>query len=365
MGNRRTTVLAGVLLGAATVAACAAAASSGSRLRLVQGPGHPVSGHATSIVVGGPDARPKVEVWISQRSVSRSFTTRAQSHGRYRARVVFPMAGRWTFGARTQGIRVRLGSVRVRPRAIPLRFTWPTSVDAEPDGSLLLAEGGDQTGHGRVLRIDPATGKTVVVARADEAYSVAHAPSGVVYLSAGHLLLRLDGKGGTTRVAQADGDIGPVAVAANGDVYFTTQTQVFRVAGGTGAPTPVAGQLSGPHGLAVTSDGGLLVADTGHGRVVRIDLKTGVAETWGEIGEPRGMEIARDGTVYVVDASTHRVIHLMADGRPLASPPHVFFDPYDLAVAADGSVYVVDTSVSGRLYRIAPSGKAAVVSRLR
>jgi len=364
MGNRTSTVLAGVLLGAATVAACAAA-SSGSRLRLVHGPGRPVSGHAASIVVGGQSTPGNVRVWIAQGSVSRSFNARPQSRGRYRARVVFPTAGRWTFGARAHGVRVQLGSVRVRPRAIPLAFTWPTSVDAEPDGSLLLAEGGDQTGHGRVLRIDPATGKTVVVARADEAYSVAHAPSGVVYLSAGHFLLRLDGKGGTTQVARADGDIGPVAVAANGDVYFTTQTQVFRVAGGTGTPTPVAGQLSGPHGLAVTNDGGLLVSDTGHGRVVRIDLKTGAAETWGQISEPRGMEIAHDGTVYVVDASTHRVIHLMADGRPLASLPHVFFDPYDLAVAANGSVYVVDTSVSGRLYRIARGGKATVVSRFR
>jgi DNA-binding beta-propeller fold protein YncE len=337
MGSRRSTVLTAALVGTAAVAACAVA-SPGSRLWLVHGPGRPVSGRAASIVVGGNGARRKVKVWIALGSVRRSFTARTQSHDRYRARVVFPTAGRWTFGARMPGIRVRLGSVRVRPRAIPLTFTWPTSVDVEPDGSLLLAEGGDQTGHGRVLRIDPATGKTSVVARADEAYAVVHGPSGAVYLSAGHLLLRLDGRGGTTPVAQADGDIGPVAVAANG---------------------------SGPHGLAVTNDGGLLVSDTGHGRVIRIDLKTGVAETWGQISEPRGMQIARDGTVYLVDASTHRVSHLMADGRPLASLPHVFYDPYDVAVAADGSVYVVDTAVSGRLYRVSPSGKTTVVSRFR
>lgn len=55
----------------------------------------------------------------------------------------------------------------------------------------------------------------------------------------------------------------------------------------------------------------------------------------------------------------------MADGRPLASPPHVYSDPYDLAVAADGSVYVVGTSVAGRVYRVAPSGKVTPVSRFR
>jgi hypothetical protein len=100
------------------------------------------------------------------------------------------------------------------------------------------------------------TGKTTVVAAADEAYSVAVAASGAIYLSAAHVLLRLDGVGGTTPVAQADSDIGPVAVAANGDVYYETETALWKVAGGTGAPTEVADQLSGPHGLAVTGDGG-------------------------------------------------------------------------------------------------------------
>jgi streptogramin lyase len=275
------------------------------------------------------------------------------------ARVVFPTAGRWTFGARADGVRVRLGSVRVRARPVPLRFVWPTSVDVEPDGSLLLVE----NGNGRVVRIDRATGKSVAVATVDRAYAIAHAPSGALYLSAGRSLLRLDGAGGTTPVAQAGADIGPVAVAANGDVYYATATQAFRLAGGAGSPTQVAGGLSGPHGLVVTDDGGLLVSDTGHGRVERIDLKTGHAETWGRIVEPRGIDIARDGTVYLVDASTHRIVHLMADGRRLGSPKHVFSDPYDVAVTAGGSLYVVDTGASGRLYRVAPNGATTAVSR--
>jgi sugar lactone lactonase YvrE len=364
MGSRRGILLIALLAGAAA-AACAAAAP-GSGVRLLQGPGHPVAGRSVSIVVGAKaDPRTKVEIWISRGSLSRSFSARARARGRYRAQVAFPTAGRWAFGARAHGARVRLGSVRVRARAVPLALTWPTSVAVDHDGSLLLAEGGNQTGNGRVLRIAPVTGKIAVVARADEAYSVAVAPSGSAYLSAGRSLLRLDGAGGTTPVAQAAGDIGPVAVAANGDVYFTTATQVFKVAGGTGSPSQVAGQLSSPHGLAVTGDGGLLVSDTGHGRVERIDLQTGQAETWSQISNPRGIAIAPDGTVYVADGSTHRVVHLMIDGRTLRSVQHVFFDPYDVAAAADGSLYVVDTSVSGRLYQVAPNGTTTVVSRRR
>jgi sugar lactone lactonase YvrE len=359
MAIGRKTVLVAVLAGAPAVAACALAAP-GWRLWLVRGVGHPVAGRAAPIVVGArADAHAGIRLWISRGRVRRSFATRPRSPGRYRARVVFPTAGRWSFGARADGVRVRLGSVRVRARPVPLTFAWPTSVDVETDGSLLLVE----NGKGRVVRIDPATAKAVVVATVDRAYAVAHAPSGAVYLSAGRSLLRLDGAGGATPVAQADGDIGPVAVAANGDVYYATATQVFRVAAGTGPSTQVAGGLSGPHGLAVTDDGGLFVSDTGHGRVERVDLKTGRAETWGQIGDPRGIDVARDGTVYLVDASTHRIVHLMADGRKLGSLKHVFSDPYDVAAGARGSLYVVDTSASGRLYRVARNGTTTAVSR--
>jgi sugar lactone lactonase YvrE len=351
-------VLAAAVAG--LVAAACAAAGTDARLSLLRGPGHPVAGRATSIVVGTrPGGSAKVRVWIARGPARRSFGARALPHRRHRARVVFPTAGRWTFGARAGRTGARPGSVRVGARLAPLTFEWPTSVDVEPDGSLLLVANGD----GRVVRIAPKTGIAAAVAGVDRAYSVAHSSSGTVYLSAGHSLLRLDGAGGATPVAQANGDIGPIAVARNGDVYFTTETQAFRVAGGAGARTMVAGRLAGPHGLAVTSDGGLLVSDTGHGRVERIDLNSGRTETWGNVSGPRGIDIAPDGTVYVVDALSDRVVHLMIDGRRLGSVKHVFHDPYDVAAAADGSVYVVDTSVSGRLYRVAPSGATTVVSR--
>jgi sugar lactone lactonase YvrE len=114
----------------------------------------------------------------------------------------------------------------------------------------------------------------------------------------------------------------------------------------------------------VTGDGGLLVSDTGNGRVKRVDLKTGAVETWGDLGKPRGISIAPDGqTAYVVDASTDRVVHLRIDGKRLGTVKHVFGDPYSVAAAADRSVYVVDTAAIGRLYRLRPNGAATVVSR--
>jgi sugar lactone lactonase YvrE len=363
MGTRRRGILAAALTAGLVAMAASASAAPGLRLSLVRGPGHPMAGRAVTVVVRST-ARAKVEVWIAQASVSRSFTTRSLSHGRYRAAVVFLQAGRWTFGARAGGKRVRLGSVRVQPHRVPLTFAWPTSVDVEPDGSLLVAENGNQSGNGRVDRVDPATGKTKEIAEADQAYSVAHAPSGTIYLSAGKLLLRLDA-GHTTPVAQAAGDIGPIAVAANGDVYYSTGTAVYRLAGGAGTPAQVAGGLANPHGLAVLPDNGLLVSDTGNGRVLRIDLGTGKAETWGHLVDPRGIAIAPDGTsAYVVDASTHSVVRLRIDGKRLGSVKHVFYDPYSVAAAPGGSLYVVDTAAVGRVYRVAPDGTTTAVSRV-
>jgi sugar lactone lactonase YvrE len=164
-------------------------------------------------------------------------------------------------------------------------------------------------------------------------------------------------------VAQAGEEIGPIAVGPNGDVYYATRTGVFRVPGGTGAPTPVADGVAAPHGLAVTVDGSLLVCDTGNGLVKRIDLASGLTETWARLGEPRGIDISADGTVYIVDASVSRVVHLMADGRRLGFVGPRFHDPYDVEVAGGGTVYVLDSAAAGRLYRVAPDRKTTVVAR--
>src|SRR5690242_7666065 len=113
MGLPRSTVVAA--LGAGLVAVSAgAAAAPGVRLSLVRGPGQPTAGRAVPIVVRArPATHAKIEVWIARASLRRSFPAKALSHGRYRASVVFPRQDRWTFGARTAGARVRLGSVRV------------------------------------------------------------------------------------------------------------------------------------------------------------------------------------------------------------------------------------------------------------
>lgn len=280
--------------------------------------------------------------------------------GSYRARLVFPKAGRWTLTARAGGASSRLGAVTVRKAApVPLTFAWPTSVQTEPGGSLLVVE----NGLSRLVRVS-ASGRMTELASLGKAYAVRRANSGAVYLTDGAVLRRLDGTS-TPEVARAEAEIGPLAIAPNGDVFFVTETKLWKLAGGKGTPVRLAAgtTFSAPHGLTVAADGSLLVADTGNHVIRRIDPATGAMSAFAQVDNPRGMDTAADGTVYVVDANAQRVVHLSASGARLGFASPVFGDPYDVSLAAGGLLYVVDTAASGHIRRVAPDGTATTVSR--
>jgi streptogramin lyase len=242
----------------------------------------------------------------------------------------------------------------------PLTFVWPTTLDVEPGGTLLLVE----NGLGRLLRIDPVTGHETELAAFTKPYAVRRAPSGSVFVTDGGSLERIDGAARPVRVAEAAGDIGPIAIAPNGDVYYSAAGAIFRLPGGKGTPVRVSGnaQLDVPHGLAVASDGAVLVADTGNDRILRIDVNGGVTAL-AKVTVPRGMEVAPDGSIYVVDGGASRVLHLGASGERLGVVGPVFDDPYDVTVAPGGVVYVIESLQSGDVRRIARDGTVTVLSR--
>src|SRR4029079_11901683 len=253
--------------------------------------------------------------------------------GSYRARLVLPTAGLWRLTARAGGTTSRLGSVRVRRApAKPLLFTEPTSIDLEPSGALLLVE----NNPGRVLRVSPATGRvSVVVPSLFRPYAIVRAASGSTYVSIGNQLQRLNGSGTPTTVAEVPQgiEIGPIAAGPNGDVYYSTATQVFRLPGGSGPSVHIAGtgaeggggdggpavdaQFSSPHGLAVAAGGALLVSDRGNDRVRRIDPLTGAQRLSAQVAELYGSDVAPDGTVYVVDGKQSRVARVSPSGSIL------------------------------------------------
>jgi sugar lactone lactonase YvrE len=265
---------------------------------------------------------------LAARAGERVTAVATGRQGSYRARLVFPSAGRWTLTARVGRWISRLGSVSVRPAAPqPLDLRQPSTMELEPAGTLLVVE----NGAGRLLRVDPTSGRTAVVAASLGApFGLARAQSGELCFSVDNLLRRIDVAGAITTNAQAETDVGPVAVAPNGDVYYTTASWVFRLAGGSGAPIHAAGtgvergggdggpatsaSVSAPHGLAVTRDGALLIADTGNDRIRRIDPVTAVITPFAEVGIPGGLDLADDGTLYAVEARAHRVLRVDSSG---------------------------------------------------
>lgn len=365
---------------AALAAALVASAASPVRVRLVAGP-------PAALVVGDVwDARLAVRP-ASNRLPVRVLATRPGERlavratgrrGSYGARLVFRSPGRWTLTARVGRWASRLGSVSVRPaEPEPLDFLQPTQMELEPGGTLLVVE----NAAGRVLRVDPATGQTAVAAGGlREPFGIGRAPSGDLFVSADNLVRRIDLAGVVTTVAQADTDIGPVAVAPNGDVYYTTATYVFRLAGGSGSPIHVAGTgvtagggdggaatsapVNAPHGVAFAADGALLISDTGNDRIRRIDPITGVITSVAEIGIPVGLDVAADGSLYVVEVRTNRVLHLGASGSRTSIADGRLNSPIDVEVAPDGTVFVLEGGLApGRLRRVAPDGSVTTVSR--
>ena len=213
--------------------------------------------------------------------------------------------------------RSRLGSVRVRPARLVL--VEPTGIDVAPDGSLLVVESGLR----RLVRVNPATGRLTPLVDLVKPWGVARAATGSSYVSDLGWVKRVDPGRAPQIVATVDPgvEVGPLTVTPAGDVVYSTVSAVYRLAHGTsGAPERLAGgtPFLGPHGIAVSADGSLLVSDTGNGLIRRIGA-AGSVTTFAAIGSPRGIDVAPDGSVYVAGGDEHRIVHLDASGKRLGT----------------------------------------------
>ena len=208
-------------------------------------------------------------------------------------------------------------------------------------------------------------------------YGLLIGPDGALYFCDidNHAIRRLDLK--TTNVTTVvgtgekgnSGDGGPATRAQvdqpyeirfdkNGNLYFVDMPNhvVRRVDKKTGIITTIAGtgqpgfsgdggpatkaQFKQPHSIALDRSGGLLVCDIGNHRVRRIDLATGMIDTFLGTGE-RG--ITPDGP---------------AKGVPINGPRALDFDRAGnlyLVLREGNSVYKVDPSM--RIMRVAGSGE--------
>jgi len=123
--------------------------------------------------------------------------------------------------------------------------------------------------------------------------------------------------------------------------------------------------LSAPVAMVSDGMGGILLTESGAGRIVRVDIATGeLTEIVGGLNAPQGIDIAPDGRLVVAEAGEGRVLAIDRDtGKsevlaeklniaPLnpSDPPALFAG---VAVAADGGVFV-SSGRSNVIYKLSP-----------
>ena len=111
--------------------------------------------------------------------------------------------------------------------------------------------------------------------------------------------------------------------------------------------------LNNPYGVAVASDGTILVTNKELHRIVKLDADLGYIDFYNVDGlkRPRGIAIDGSGNVFVSDTDNHRLIKLDASfqvatqfgtkGQPKMDNTGLNY-PQDIAIDATGNVFVAD-----------------------
>lgn len=177
------------------------------------------------------------------------------------------------------------------------------------------------------------------------------------------------------------GDPFGVALGAHDTLYVTdgrsgTVSEILPA----GHSRVIASGLNMPSGLAATSDGRLIVANTGDHTIVSLDPETGESKVvGGKPGEPGfqdgnpqesrfrapvGVAIAKSGAILVADTYNDaiRSIDLSGVASTIAGPPNTFSTPCGLVEATDRSIIVCDSGHDA-IQRIGADGQVATVWR--
>jgi sugar lactone lactonase YvrE len=141
-----------------------------------------------------------------------------------------------------------------------------------------------------------------------------------------------------------------VAIAPNGDIYvsdgyvnarvvhFSSRGQFIRIIGGVKGSQP--GQLQLPHGVALDSQGRILVNDSDNQRVSVFDKEGTFVETW-PYPSRGGIAVTADDTVYISDVNVG-IVNIVKNGKRIDS---VSADrAHGMGVDADGAIYVSGAS---------------------
>ena len=135
--------------------------------------------------------------------------------------------------------------------------------------------------------------------------------------------------------------------------------------------------LFGPRDIHMTTDGNVLVTDTGNARIIEYTADGTFVKMWGQkadpnaspgpldLNEPVGLAVGLNGDVYLADFWNKRIVHYDKDFNPVGQPipvpswgsNAVTNRPY-LALTLDGHLLATDPE-HGNILIFNPDGSAA------
>jgi sugar lactone lactonase YvrE len=215
-------------------------------------------------------------------------------------------------------------------------FNTPSGLAIANDGNLFLAD----TGNNRIRKVTPEGQVSTVAGDGIAGYS-----------------------DGPASQAQFNGPIG-VAVDTRGNVYvadtyndrirmITTDGQVSTIAG-AGTPGYADGDrttslFDTPSGIAVATDGSIIVADTGNDRLRKITPEGNVTTLSVNEGlsSPIGLAVSHDNFIYVTELDRSRVVQIAPDGIVRVIAGDGFNQPTGIALSPRSNrpaeLYVADS----------------------
>jgi sugar lactone lactonase YvrE len=326
-------------------------------VRLVAGPRTIVAGAPwTGTVRTTGKGTPAVSAQLGA-TIARGRVTRLAAH-RFRVRLRLDRMGTWRLTATLARRRFALGSITVREPG-PYALDSPAYPLVLRDGSVLVTERGI---HNRLLCVDPATGVFTVFARGiSSPFGVAYDRDGSILVSNNDGLYRIAEGAPPTRIS--DVSISPFAVLPSGEIAFgnVNSVGIMRV---DAQPRLFPVEVDAPHGVGLRPDGDLVVSDTGHNRLLRINPATGAASVITTLQTPVGLVMEPGGSALVLAFEDGRLVRVSPSGA-ITTVASGLPTPYGLARAGDGTVYVTKVGearrATGALLRVDPNGTVTTI----
>ena len=245
----------------------------------------------------------------------------------------------------------------------PVGFSDPFGVAVAIDGTLYVADAGESN---RIRKVAP-DGTVSTLAGGTEGFSDGggaaasfNTPSGLALANDGDLFVADTGNNRIRKVTP-EGQVSTVAGDGN--------------AGYVDGPASQA-RFNGPMGLAVDARGNISVADTYNDRIRMITTDGQVSTIAGAgtpgyadgdrttafFDTPSGIAVTTDGSIIVADTGNDRLRKINAEGNVITLPVNEgFSSPVGLAVSHDNFIYVTELDRS-RVVQVAPDGTVRAIA---